>query len=218
MSIQIRTMMNHFYLGAALNLAQASCSEGALAMKSASSRQPQALVVGAITCAVSFLEVSVNSLFEEDSRTSRETKFKKALRGVWSEGFDRRPVLAKYQIALALAHVEGFSTDRDPYQSAETLISLRNFLAHPKRASGSDKEEEKLVLKLRSRFDFRELDCNERALFPEAVLSPKCAAWAVSTAARFVSDFDARLPVSARAVTIGLETYLAESRKLLDRK
>ncbi len=150
MSVQIRTMMNHFYLSAALSLARTSCLRGDPAIPDASSFQSQACVVGAIICAASFLEISINSLFEEGiSRTSRETKFKKALREVWSEGFDRQPVLAKYQIALALARVEGFPSDREPYQSTNTLVSLRNFLAHPKRVFGDDKGEEKFILKLK---------------------------------------------------------------------
>ncbi|MFZ1011428.1 MAG: hypothetical protein WAN65_31615 [Candidatus Sulfotelmatobacter sp.] len=219
MTIQIRTMMNHFYLGAALSLAKTSCLEGAPVVRGASSFQTQACVVGAIICATSFLEISINSLFEEGiSRTSRETKFKKVLREVWSEGFDRQPTLAKYQIALALARVEGFPIDREPYQSADTLVSLRNFLAHPKRVFGDDEGEEKLILRLKSRFDFRESSSENHALFPDAVLSSGCAAWAVITAARFVSAFDAKLPVSARLATIDLETYLAEAQKLLERE
>jgi hypothetical protein len=217
MRIQIRTMMNHFYLGAALSLAQTSCQEGSLGT-TGPFRQTQACVVGAVTCAVSFMEISINSLFEEGVWTSRETKFKKALREVWSEGFDRQALLAKYQIALALARVESFPTGRDPYQSAETLISLRNFLAHPKRVFGDEKEEDKLIRKLRSRFDFRTSSSEDHALFPDAVLSSGCAAWAVLTAARFVSAFDARLPASARLATIDLKTYLAESQRLLGRK
>src|ERR1035441_72799 len=166
MRIQIRTMMNHFYLGAALSLAQTSCQEGSLGT-TGPFRQTQACVVGAVTCAVSFMEISINSLFEEGVWTSRETKFKKALREVWSEGFDRQALLAKYQIALALARVESFPTGRDPYQSAETLISLRNFLAHPKRVFGDEKEEDKLIRKLRSRFDFRTSSSEDHALFPD---------------------------------------------------
>jgi len=208
-------MMNHFYLGAALSLARASRSED-LSIANTSPGETQAFVVGAVTCAVSFLEISINSLFEEGiSRTSRETRFKKALRGVWSERFDRQPILAKYQIALALARVEGFATDRSLYQSTEALIELRNFLAHPKRVFGNDKEEQKLISRLESQFDFRKSISENHALFPDAVLSSACAVWAVLTAAEFVSAFDARLPASARLATINLESYLAESKKLL---
>jgi hypothetical protein len=205
MSFKIFTMMNHFYLGAGLRLAQVAAEEP-------TGGQPY--VVGAITCAVSFLEISINSLFEEGVvRSSRKTKFRAALADVWSEAFDRQPTLAKYQIALALARVEGFATNREPYQSAEALITLRNFLAHPKNVFWNEKEEERLLKKLKGKFSFR-LSGPDHAFFPDACFSPECGRWAILTAARFVQAFDQKLPPSARLVTIDLHSYIATAEKI----
>src|ERR1019366_1942058 len=92
-------LMDHLYLDAAFYLAKASSEQGS------NNKQNRALAVGALACSVSFLDVCINSLFQEGV-SSRKTKFRKALSDAWNQKFDRQPTLVKLQKALALAHVD----------------------------------------------------------------------------------------------------------------
>jgi hypothetical protein len=67
-----------------------------------------------------------------------------SLASVWSDAVDRQPILAKYQIALALAKREPFDTGTEPYQSAQALIELRNAIAHPKELTESERQQKNL--------------------------------------------------------------------------
>jgi len=178
-------------------------------------RYVQAYVVSAVLCSVSFLEVSINDLFEGEF-VSRQTKFSSALRSVWSEGFHRQPTLAKYQIALALAQSKMFDTGAEPYQSADALITLRNTISHPKRIYSSEKEQEKLQALLKDKYAFREPRSEYYEFFPTSCLSPACAAWALFSAARFFKEFERRLPRSVRSMNFFLDSHLAAARNLLD--
>lgn len=214
---KIMTLRDYFYLDSAACLVfEAFRTDHGI--NHAESKHVQAYVVGTIICATSFLEVSINSLFEGDfRRSSRKTKFSEALKSVWSEGFDRQPTVAKYQIALALARAKAFDTRNEPYQSVQALISLRNVIAHPKNVLSSESDQKKLENLLKGKFAFRKPDSTDREFFPSYCLTPACAAWALRSAAQFVQDFDRRLPASARIDTHYLKAYIATAQRLLDK-
>ena len=214
MEIRIVTPRDNFYLDSALQLAFSAYREDAEANQT-DSRQVQACVIGTIACACSFLEVAINSVFEGDYRSYRKTKYSDALDSVWSEGFDRQPTLAKYQIALALARVNTFSRGIEPYQSADALIALRNTISHPKKITSSDQEQEKIERILKGKYEFGKLPSELHEFFPSACLVPACAAWAVFSAVTFFKEFNHRLPASARSFTPFLDAYIATSKRLL---
>lgn len=196
MAIRIITFLDAFYLQSALDLAILSFDEAAGTVEIQSTRYG-ACVIGAVTCSASFLECMVNGLYTNALQRPRPTKLHRALRSVWSEGFDRQPILAKYQIALALARREPLRTDAEPYQSCHALLELRNAMAHPKEIIGSDQRQRKLENVLRGKYKFgpkREL---VEEFFPDRCLTPDCAIWAVAASARFFLEFRHRLPSTA---------------------
>jgi len=143
MEYWVVTLQELFYLRAGLDLALQSLKRAAGA-ELAGSDPRRACVLGAVMCSVSFLECSINGLYDYARRPARGTKLHQALASVWGEGFDRQPLLAKYQIALALAQRDAFKTNSDPYQSVSALVDLRNAIAHPKELQESETQQRKL--------------------------------------------------------------------------
>ncbi|HEX4808149.1 MAG TPA: hypothetical protein VH325_04420 [Bryobacteraceae bacterium] len=133
------------------------------------------------------------------------------MRDVWNENFERQSTLTKFQIALALAHVDGFDTGKEPYQSVNALIVLRNAIVHPKTIFGDKVEEQRLLKCLRGKFTFREPKSRNHALFPDSILTSECAAWALVAVLRFLNNFNQKLPPSARLITLDFKTRLAEA-------
>jgi hypothetical protein len=196
MRFELMTLQDRFYLGSALDLAALSLEEQRRANDSRRSRH-EACVVGAITCSVSFLECSINGLYEYAKDHHRPTKFHKALASVWSEAFDRLPVLSKYQIALTLARREPLRSDAEPYQSADAVIELRNAIAHPKELMGDRKRLRRFEQKLRGKYAFGPKRDHVSEFFPGRCLTADCSMWAVIAVARFFSEFSGRLPPTA---------------------
>jgi hypothetical protein len=192
---EIVTSQDYFYLGSAVELA-------ALAIEEEQKSEPQerryaACVVGAITCSTSFVECTINGLYQYAQSPARNTKFHRALASVCSEAFERLPIIAKYQLALTPARRDIFSTGSEPYQSVNALIELRNAIAHPKEIRGSHKNQQRLERSLNGKYKFgpqREY-CKE--FFPDRCLSADCAVWAAKSAVRFTIDFKRRLPPTA---------------------
>ena len=123
MEYWVVTLQELFYLRAGLDLALQSLKRAAGA-EHAGSDPRRACVLGAVMCSVSFLECSINGLYDYARRPARGTKLHQALASVWGEGFDRQPLLAKYQIALALAQRDAFKTNSDPSNLSLLLWTL----------------------------------------------------------------------------------------------
>jgi len=192
MRFEIITFQDRFHLRSALDLAALSLEEQRRANDNRPSRH-EACVVGAITCSVSFLECSINGLYDYAKDHHRPTKFHKALASVWSEAFDRQPVLSKYQIALTLARREPLPSDAEPYQSAEAVIELRNAIAHPKELISDRKRLRRFEQKLRGKYAFGPKRDHVSEFFPGRCLTADCSLWAVMAVARFFSEFSGRL-------------------------
>jgi hypothetical protein len=195
MDFEIVTSQDYFYLDSSVELA-------ALASEEEQKSEPQqrrrtACVVGAITCSTSFIECTINGLYQYAQSPARQTKFHKALASVWSEAFERLPILAKYQLALTLARQDIFSTGDEPYQSTNALIELRNAIAHPKEIWGSHRNQQRLERCLNGRYKFGPQQAHCKEFFPDRCLTADCAVWAAKSAARFTIDFKRRLPPTA---------------------
>lgn len=146
---------------------------------------------------MSFLECSINGLYDYAQHPARATNLLRALASVWSEAFDRQPILAKYQIALALAKREPFDVGAEPYQPALALIELRNAIAHPKELTVSERQQKRLEARLHGMYTFNPPRQHRKEFFPDRCLSTDCALWAVQSAARLVLEFKRKMPPTA---------------------
>jgi|SRR5580704_14764936 hypothetical protein len=196
MAFWIVTQQDLFFLHSALDLARLASTLPA--PPRAETDRRQACVLGSIICSVSFLECSINGLYDHaKSPAGRPTKLHRALASVWSEGFDRQPILAKCQIALALAKRETFRAEEDPYKSANKLIDLRNAIAHPKELIESQRRQQKLESGLNGMFTFNPKRESYKEFFPDRCLSVDGALWALETVTNLSLEFRQRMPPSA---------------------
>jgi len=217
----ISRSLDFFYIESALELSYIAAGRSREPISSAESLSiegpRQACVIGAIACSVSFLECTINGLYEDAIHAvARPTRFHRSLASVWSDAFDRQPILAKYQLALTLARREQFKTSGEPYQSAAALIDLRNAIAHPKEITASERHQAKLEKTLRGKYVFHQPDEGpnySRAFFPDHCLSQDCSTWAVRTAAAFALEFRKRLPPTAYAAPRSFVDHLKEILK-----
>jgi len=153
-------------------------------------------------CSVSFLECSINGLYGQAKNPyGRATKLHRALASIWSEAFDRQPILAKYQIALALAKREPFEENAKHYRAARALIDLRNAIAHPKELIESERQQQKLEGRLSGMYKFNPKREHYREFFPGRCLSADCACWALQAATKLFSEFKRRMPPTANALS-----------------
>jgi hypothetical protein len=115
---------------------------------------------------------------------------------------DLIPTLEKVQALLARNGSSPFDEGRNPFQSAETLRSLRNGLVHPRAEwdSARDRNEElnRKLVRLKSKLSpfLKDPDL----AFPYGCMSAGIAAWAETTARDLISELRARLslkPLSA---------------------
>lgn len=195
MAFWIFTNQDWFFLSSALDLARLASSLPPPSKVETDKRQ--ACVLGSVVCSVSFLECTINGLYDYAQHPARATSLLRTLASVWSEGFDRQPILAKYQIALALAKREPFDMGAEPYQPALALIELRNAITHPKELIESDHRHKKLEAKLHGMYTFNPQQQHLKEFFPDRCLSADCALWAVQSAARVVLEFKRRMPPTA---------------------
>jgi hypothetical protein len=196
MSLRLLTLQDLFYVYSALDLAilSSECPKG---NGNSDRTRLKACVMATVVSSVSFIECSINGLYDyAQSDLSRRTKLHRGLAGIWHDRGDRQPILAKYQVALALGGREVFRKDRDPYQSAAALVELRNEIAHPKELIGSDKQQ-RLEKTLHGKYEFGPKEPHVKEFFPARCLSLDCAKWAVMTSSKFVLEFNRRMPPTA---------------------
>jgi len=89
MEYWIRTQQDLFFLSSAVDLPRLAYSLSPLANEETDSRQ--ACVLGAVICSVSFVECSINGLYDYAHQPSRNTKLHRALASVWSDGLIASP-------------------------------------------------------------------------------------------------------------------------------
>lgn len=153
----------------------------------------RSFAIGAVVCAVAFLEAAVNELylaaldrnqqvFEHIDKTIPEL-----LAEFWPE-VEPKPALLKYQTALILARVGPLPTGQAPYQDAASLFALRNALIHFKPEWDTELDEHaKLEQRLVGKFAQNPFAARGDAFFPKRCLGFGCAGWAVETAKTFYS-------------------------------
>jgi hypothetical protein len=171
-------------------------------------------VVGSILSSVAYLEAAVNELFADASERhlqrlqglDHDTIARMA--EMWRDNIlriSRCNILEKYILALRLARKEAMEKGKEPWQSTQLLILLRNEFVHyePEWIPLNPTQEEKdsarrLVKGLRDRqLLTNPLTGAGNADFPDKVLGHGCAAWAVKSSTAFTEEFTRRLGIKS---------------------
>ena len=107
-------------------------------------RESEMYAIGAVLSSVAALEASINELYlqaidqsertevSKDGRLGSLSKPQMKLLGQLWPTIDKKrfAILDKYQITLTACGEDPLEKDREPFQSAATLIKLRNALTH----------------------------------------------------------------------------------------
>jgi hypothetical protein len=163
----------------------------------------RAHVTAAVMLSVAALEASINELYhevfskEQKSLQHFDDRAVRLMIETWRDT-ERLPILEKYQRVLLYAGLANFDRSREPFQSTETLIRLRDNLVHY-RPEWSDEQgrHHSLEQRLRNRFSLT-TGPHGRLWFPHQCLSAGCANWAINIAVDFTMDFCNRLQLPVR--------------------
>jgi hypothetical protein len=140
-----------------------------------------------------WLEVLNNGINSQGLTAPQKKQFKEmAARVDWK--WNRKSILDKYQLALETLGLPVFAKGSHPFQTADSLVLLRNEIVHNvpwgiellegKRMGKQSKLEARLQMLIRK--------CPYEGLkifFPENCLHQACAEWASKTSQEFVDDF-----------------------------
>jgi hypothetical protein len=210
-SVKIKANLAQRHLGSARMFAD-RCTQIEDAELSIPWPQPRfdeagSFAVGAVVLAAAALEASINELYLEaaDQNTSSPAGLDKdqmsLLATLWGE-VDRFSILGKYDLALAACGKANFDKGKEPYQSAASLVDLRNALIHFKPEWDTEQDwHRKLENRLTTRFPQSKLTVNivgNLSWFPARCLGGGCAKWACAVVKEFADDFCARLGIPQR--------------------
>jgi hypothetical protein len=166
-----------------------------------------AYVINSILSSVTFLEANINEFFcdvidnpNEIKKTLDTTRMNR-IRQMWELNVPRTasyPVVAKYQIALALTDSILFEGSEEIYQDIKTLTQLRNELIHYEPSwieSYDDSAQERKHMKgIGKKLQHKKFDRNPftgagNPFFPDKCLGYGCTKWAISTSLDFCKQF-----------------------------
>jgi hypothetical protein len=208
-SVSVRSYFSRWYLWAALHHARLAAE-----LESEADRFPITLhhrshVITAITSAVTFLEATVNEVFQDvvDGYESVYTaplssRTRELMSWYWNERGEKASILQKYVALLEFADAPSMERGAEPYQSTELLIRLRNYLIHFKPQNvGGGLPAVPLAPSLMRLFQASHVPDNalmkpgvdSDAWFPNRALGAGCAAWAPRAAKSFADSWRARL-------------------------
>ena len=119
-----------------------------------------------------------------------------------AEQVDKLSTLERFDLIMQTLGKSPFEKGKNPYQSAQLLVRLRNKLVHYKSAWGAEMSEEKLFRAMESlRHKAPPFTSSSMNFFPHRCLSADCAAWALATTVGFLDDVYDRLDVPSRFAT-----------------
>ncbi|MDP8934495.1 MAG: hypothetical protein M3N42_10225 [Cyanobacteriota bacterium] len=160
-------------------------------------------VIGSIITAVCYLEATINELFTdvEDISSSNEWSpdVTQKMKETWRDERSLR-LIDKYEKALCIVKSESFDRGAEPYQSAASLISLRNALIHykPEWIGTGESYNQTLNEKLRQKLEKKIKKLNPMTgegslFFPHGCLGYGCAKWAVESSLNFSNEFFSKI-------------------------
>ena len=160
-------------------------------------------VIGSIITAVCYLEATINELFTNVEHISRSNQWSPDVTQKMNEEWDKErslQLIIKYERALCIVKSESFDRGAEPYQSAASLIFLRNALIHYKPEwigtgeSYNKTLNEKLRQKLQNKIKKLNPMTREGSLFfPHRCLGYGCAKWAVESSLSFYNEFFSKI-------------------------
>ncbi|MEG4628985.1 hypothetical protein QUB56_04925 [Microcoleus sp. AR_TQ3_B6] len=160
-------------------------------------------VIGSIITAVCYLEATINELFTNVEDISRSNEWSPDVAQKMNEEWanERRLELKiKYERALCIVKSESFDRGAEPYQSAASLISLRNALIHykPEWIGTGESYNQTLNEKLRQKLEKKIKKLNPMTregslFFPHRCLGYGCAKWAVESSVNFSNEFFSKI-------------------------
>ena len=160
-------------------------------------------VIGSIITAVCYLEATINEVFTDVEDISRSNEWSPDVAQKMKETWHNERELGlieKYEKALCIVKSESFNRGAEPYQSAASLIYLRNALIHYKPEwvgtgeSYNKTVNEKLRQKLEKKIKKLNPMTQEGSLFfPHRGLGYGCAKWAVESSLNFSNEFFSKI-------------------------
>jgi len=167
-------------------------------------------VASGVIAAAAFLEATINEFFAaayHNNLAGVARPLRVRVSTFWRDWLSRpgrASTLEKYQLALWCTESEQFRSGADPYQSADDLIFLRNYLVHFEPAfallsgptlSPASKSRRRLQNLEGQRFKRSPL-ATSAAVFPDEAMGYDCARWAADTALNFTDEFYKRVGVN----------------------
>jgi hypothetical protein len=160
-------------------------------------------VIGSIITAVCYLEATINELFTDVEDISRSNEWSpdvtQRMKETWRDERKLR-LIDKYEKALCIVKSESFDRGAEPYQSAASLISLRNALIHykPEWIGTGESYNQTLNEKLRQKLENKIKKLNPMTregslFFPHRCLGYGCAKWAVESSLNFSNEFFSKI-------------------------
>jgi len=160
-------------------------------------------VIGSIITAVCYLEARINELFTDVEDISRSNEWSpdvtQKMKETWHDEQKLR-LIEKYEKALCIVKSESFDRGAEPYQSAASLISLRNALIHykPEWIGTGESYNKTLNEKLRQKLEKKIKKLNPMTregslFFPHRCLGYGCAKWAVESSLNFSNEFFSKI-------------------------
>jgi hypothetical protein len=175
----------------------------------------QSLVIASVLTSVAFLEATLNAVWDDLGKLNGlpQSWFKRRqhLARLWELGVPdnlKLPLLARFELTLAITNSPALESGARPYQDVQGLILLRNAISHHKpewefvdtaEPTASPKVIRNLERHLRGRFRQDTAWKGQATFFPDRCLSADCARWAVSSVRAFAADFFSRLGVLTTA-------------------
>ena len=100
-------------------------------------------------------------------------------------------ILDKYQSVLSFKGIDIFDSSREPFQSVNTIIALRNELVHFHPEWHDEQIRHKKLGKiLAGKFELSPfLNKESSVLFPQRIISHGCTIWAVKSSIKFMDKF-----------------------------
>ena len=158
-----------------------------------------ALVTASVLSSYSALEASINESWADahdyPQRLDPLSEPAKArLTGAWSS-CRRKPTLLKYELFAVVVDADPGAKGEDPWQSIETLRSLRNRIVHFQPGWTEAEARDRTPGMLRDRFSLSPFARDTSPFFPQQCLSASFANWALCSVVSFLDDFHHRVGV-----------------------
>jgi len=160
-------------------------------------------VIGSIITAVCYLEATINELFTDVEDISRSNEWNPDVTQKMNKEWDKErslQLIIKYERALCIVKSESFDRGAEPYQSAASLIFLRNALIHykPEWIGTGESYNKTLNEKLRQKLEKKIKKLNPMTregslFFPHRCLGYGCAKWAVESSLNFSNEFFSKI-------------------------